>query len=128
MDQYDIEHLTGDMVGLLDAVLEQAQKVRGSIERLWPAATRAEYPAGPTDDARNCPAIATALRQLAAAVDAADVTGCSESLAALVKIELPPAMARMLSEIQGRIDEYEYDEAGQIIARWLQALSEKEQT
>jgi signal transduction histidine kinase/CheY-like chemotaxis protein/HPt (histidine-containing phosphotransfer) domain-containing protein len=117
-----------DMVGLLDAVLEQAQKVRGSIERLWPAATRAEYPAGPTDDARNCPAIATALRQLAAAVDAADVTGCSESLAALVKIELPPAMARMLSEIQGRIDEYEYDEAGQIIARWLQALSEKEQT
>jgi hypothetical protein len=33
----------------------------------------------------------------------------------------------MLVEIRERIEGYEYDEAGQIVSRWLHALSEKDQ-
>jgi two-component system sensor histidine kinase/response regulator len=115
-----------DMAGLLDAVLEQAQKVLGSIERLHPVAARADDGAGPADDAFDRPAVATALRRLAGVVDSADVTGCSEALAALAKFRLPQAMAHMLAEVRERIDGYEYDQAGQIVSRWLLALSGKD--
>jgi HPt (histidine-containing phosphotransfer) domain-containing protein len=115
-----------DMTGLLNAVLEQEQKVLGSIERLHPVVPGAEDAAGPADDACDRPAVATALRHLAAVVDSADVTGCSETLAALAKFRLPQAMAHMLAEVRERIDGYEYDQAGQIVSRWLLALSGKD--
>jgi len=112
----------------LKPLLDEAHKVLGSIERLRPVATPAEDTEGPVDDACDRPAIVVALQQLAIAVDSADVTGCSERLAALVNIGLPKTTARLLADIQRRIDGYEYDEAGPIIARWLQSLSEKEPT
>jgi CheY-like chemotaxis protein/HPt (histidine-containing phosphotransfer) domain-containing protein len=116
-----------DRAGLLKRLLDEAQKVLGSIERLRPVAILVADTAGPADNASDHPAIAAALQHLAVVVDLADVTACSETLASLAKIRLPQAMARMLAEIRERIDGYEYDEAGQIVSRWLHALSEKDQ-
>jgi len=116
-----------DLAALLNPVLEKAHRVIGSIERLRPVAAQTEAPEGPADEACDRPAIAAALQRLAAAVNSADVTGCFEAATALAEIQLPKAMARMLADIQERIDGYEYDEAGQIVAGWLQALSNKEQ-
>jgi CheY-like chemotaxis protein/HPt (histidine-containing phosphotransfer) domain-containing protein len=115
-----------DMAGLLDAVLEQAQKTLGSIERLRPVAARAEDGARPGDDAFDRPGVAAALGRLAGVVESADVSGCCEAVAALAKFRLPQAMAHMLAEVRERIDGYEYDQAGQIVSRWLLALSGKD--
>jgi HPt (histidine-containing phosphotransfer) domain-containing protein len=113
---------------LLKPLLDEAHKVLSSIERLRPVATLAVDTAKPIDDACDRLAIVAALQQLAVAVDSADVSGCSEAAAALTRIRLPQRMTCILAEVQERIDGYEYEAAGPIIARWLQSISEKEPT
>lgn len=119
------ENRAGDLDGLLQAVVEHAEKVFASISQLCPVTTSAKGNAEVYGGKWDREAVVQALRQLVAALDAADVSGCLEASGILEKIQLPEDMRGMLSEIQGRIDSYEYEEAGQIVAQWLQGIEGK---
>ncbi len=106
-----------DLQDLLREVDERAASVLRTIDSLREApASMPPVTAPPSDPAK----LRMTLEKLEAALSNFDLSASGEALTELDRLQAPVGMAADLARVRELIDGYEYDEAGQIVARLLE--------